>query len=422
MTADNVPQIRNELKDEAERFRITAWPDRTAAPTQFARPRLVGVASPSEITAPGGFGLEVLDAIPPLRDPNWPRDGLAGDALYSRFHLAPELIALLDDPRGEELVSWLHSTDSDVRRFSAWKRPQPRVDFLLFDLDQAVTTPLSDEMFMRELLAVDSSNPLAVAEATMAWGPVSAPIDETRTGWNDPGGFVTARPPSSASYLDREVITNVETAVYTVERQDSFDTHWDLIRQRYLYEFGHSLWIPDSPRSEREPTRGKTLMVLPVLEYSRYRFPAVQALMESWAVRQGAVYDTSTDVATPDLSGPWTQRRLPPPASELDALDTMVRSLNNYLSGLGPHLSLHGEQIWWQPMPRLTAAMFLQVHAFVSEGLPARRCANETCQQWFTRQRGRSQHGQRRTTGVLYCSSSCAKAQSQREYRRRKRR
>lgn len=181
------------------------------------------------------------------------------------------------------------------------------------------------------------------------------------------------------------------------------------------------MWIPDGPRSEREPTRGNTLMVLPPLEYSRRRFRVIQALMESWAIRHGAVYDTSADAATPDLSAPWTQRQLPPPASELDALDTMVRRLNNYLSGLGPHLSLHGDQIWWQPMPRLTAAMFLQVHAFVSEGLPARRCANEACQRWFTRQRGRSQHGRRRTAGVLYCSSSCAKAQSQREYRRRKR-
>lgn len=406
------------MKNETERFRITAWPDRTAAPTKFARPSLVGVVGPSDMTSPTGFGLQVVDAIPPLPDPKWPRDGLAGDALATRFYLAPELIALLDDRRGQELVSWLHSTDSDVRRFSTWNRPQPRVDFLLFDLDQAVTTPLPDEMFMRELLAVDSADLLAVAEATMAWGPVSAPFDETQAGWNDPGGFVTAGPPSSSSYLDREVTINIETGVYTVESQEGFDTHWDLIRQRYLYEFVDSLWIPDSPRSEGEPARGNTLMVLPLLEYSRRRFRVIQALMESWAIRHGAVYDTSADV---DLSAPWTQRQLPPPASELDALNTMVRSLNNYLSGLGPHLSLHGDKNWWQPMPRLTAAMFLQVHAFVSEGLPARRCANEACQRWFTRQRGRSQHGQRRTTGVLYCSSSCAKAQSQREYRRRKR-
>lgn len=404
-----------------KRFRITAWPERISPPSEFARPRLVGVAGPSEMAMPADFGLELLNAIPALPDPRWPRDCLAGDALYTRFHLAPELIALLDDQRGEDIVSWLHGTDSDVRRFTSWRRPQPRVDFLVFDLDQAVPTPLPDEMFMREFLAIDSSDPLAVAEATMTWGPLSAPLDDTRAAWSDPGGFVAESPPSSASYLNRNVTVNVRTGVYTVESQEGFDTHWELIRQRFLYDLGHSLWIPDDPSTDREPQHGKTLMVLPVLEYSRYRFRAIQAVLDSWAVRQGAIGDSSGDTATPALSGPWVDRELPPPASDLDALDTMVRSLNNYLSGMGPHLSLEGDQAWWQPVPRLTAAMFLQVHAFVSEGLPARRCANEACRQWFTRQQGRAQHGQRRTVGVMYCSSSCAKAQTQREYRRRKR-
>ena len=112
---------------------------------------------------------------------------------------------------------------------------------------------------------------------------------------------------------------------------------------------------------------------------------------------------------------------MPVPVSELDALDTLARSLNESLVGLGPHVPLDGPEMWWRPVPRLAAALCLQVLAFISDGLPARRCANEACRQFFTRQRGRSQYGQRRTVGAMYCSSACAKAQTQREYRRRMR-
>lgn len=49
-----------------------------------------------------------------------------------------------------------------------------------------------------------------------------------------------------------------------------------------------------------------------------------------------------------------------------------------------------------------------------------KECANETCDRWFRFQEGGARLGQYRSTGVIYCSVKCARAQAMREYRRRR--
>ena len=71
------------------------------------------------------------------------------------------------------------------------------------------------------------------------------------------------------------------------------------------------------------------------------------------------------------------------------------------------------------PTPDLYSAMALQLFNLVVEDLPIRRCANERCGRRFVRQIGRVEYGQWRTEGVKYCTNTCARAQAQREYRRR---
>jgi hypothetical protein len=70
--------------------------------------------------------------------------------------------------------------------------------------------------------------------------------------------------------------------------------------------------------------------------------------------------------------------------------------------------------------PDLYSALCIQLWNLLLANPELLTCANETCGRLFVKQRGGAAHGQYRSKGVLYCTPSCAQAQWQREYRRRK--
>jgi hypothetical protein len=70
----------------------------------------------------------------------------------------------------------------------------------------------------------------------------------------------------------------------------------------------------------------------------------------------------------------------------------------------------------------LYAVCALELFNHIIDNAEYHECANERCKRTFVHQQGRSEKGQRRSVGVIYCSPECARATAQREYRRRRRR
>ncbi len=102
-----------------------------------------------------------------------------------------------------------------------------------------------------------------------------------------------------------------------------------------------------------------------------------------------------------------------------DAWTLYLEGLNAALSAFQVSMVVEGQD---RPhsLPNITAYSVgaLQLYNDVAIGATYRECANETCAVVFTTQRGTAAHYQR-TSGTKYCTNKCARAQAERERRRR---
>jgi hypothetical protein len=140
----------------------------------------------------------------------------------------------------------------------------------------------------------------------------------------------------------------------------------------------------------------------------------VRDMTRLWLTLQGAL-------SFEELAQCW-ESPSPAPQSGDDARDRLAIGLNVALKPFQVHVVIEpgGSEPGTDFAP-LISVVCLQLANDIIEKARYTRCRNEQCGRLFSRQRGRAKAGQYRTVGVDFCSRSCALAQSQRDWRRRKR-
>jgi hypothetical protein len=132
---------------------------------------------------------------------------------------------------------------------------------------------------------------------------------------------------------------------------------------------------------------------------------SIYHLHESGNLTHGAIQEWQWDT-------PWVE----PPIDAVDGHSFLTMETNRLLSAVTPMVGFGNQK---QTPFTLLDALVIQFFNDVADGVSYKTCANEPCQGLFVNQIDRKGQRHSRRNGTLYCSPRCARAQAQRNYRRR---
>jgi hypothetical protein len=231
------------------------------------------------------------------------------------------------------------------------------------ELGHSVQVP--DELYLREVLALDLADEDVLLAFVREYGPL---------------GYEPEK--SCLPYLiPEEILDNLKVGVH-------YDTEKDVLYQSLVSVQAHLWCVRDAARLYRVQTAQMTL----------------EELKDVWELGELGVH-------------------CPADAPGVDRILAVI--VNQGLLPFQVGIRFVGSDATpWElglSEPDIYSCLCLQLFNHIVEGAIYMRCHNEKCGRLFVRQRGRAKKGGTlHTSGVMYCSDYCARAQGQREIRRRK--